>query len=68
MMRESKSYLKLWANILQRAIEDLYYEPPETTENLPNCQYSQIKRELLWKEQAHLRIEAMNLTVLKVSA
>jgi len=52
MMRESKSYLKLWANILQRAIEDLYYEPPETTENLPNCKYSQIKRELLWKEQA----------------
>ena len=52
MMRESKSYLKLRASILQKAIEDLYYEPPETTENLTNCQDSQIKRELYWKEQA----------------
>jgi hypothetical protein len=52
MMRESKLYLKLWANILQRAIEDLYYEPPERTENLTICQDSQMKRELYWKEQA----------------
>jgi len=52
MRRESKLYLKLWASILQKAIEDLYYEPPEISENLTNCQNSQIKRELYWKEQA----------------
>jgi len=52
MRRESKPYLKLWASILQKAIEDLYYEPHETSENLTNCQNSQIKRELYRKEQA----------------
>ena len=59
-MRESKSYLKLWANILQKAIEDLQYEPPETTENITNCQDSQIKRELYWKEQAQAWFKSKN--------
>jgi hypothetical protein len=52
MMRGGKSYLRLWASILQKAIKDLYYELPATTEHLTNCQDSQIKRELYWKEQA----------------
>ena len=52
MGTESKLYLKLWAHILQKAIEDLYYQPPETTNSLTKCQDSQIKREIYWKEQA----------------
>ena len=59
-MRESKSCLQLWANILQRAIEDLQYEPPETIENLTNCQDSQIKKELYWKEQAQAWFKSKN--------
>jgi len=60
MSTESKSYLKLWSSILQRAIEDLHYEPPETTENLTICQDSQIKRELYWKEQAQAWFKSKN--------
>ena len=48
---ESKLYLKLWANVLERAIQDLYYVPPETFDDLTN-QNSQITQELYWKSQA----------------
>jgi len=60
MMRETKPYLKLWASTLQRAIEDLYYESPETTEHLTICQNTQIKRELYWKEQAQAWFKSKN--------
>ena len=60
MMRETKPYLKLWTNILQKAIEDLYYKPPERTENLTVCQDSQIRRELYWKEQAQAWFKSKN--------
>jgi len=62
MIRETKPYLKLWANILQKAIEDLYYKPPETTEKLTVCQDSQIKKELYWKEQAQAWFKSKNNT------
>jgi hypothetical protein len=50
--REGKLYLKLWANVLEKALEDLYYEPPEARENFTTCQNSQVDRELYWKRQA----------------
>jgi hypothetical protein len=50
--REDKLHLKLWANVLEKALEDLYYEPPEARENFTTCQNSQVDRELYWKRQA----------------
>jgi hypothetical protein len=49
---EDKVHLKLWANVLEKALEDLYYEPPEVREDLTTCQNSQVDRELYWKRQA----------------
>jgi len=52
MRRESKLYFKLWAAVFEKAIEDLYYYPPESQENLTKYQNSQVDRELYWKRQA----------------
>ncbi len=52
MRREGRPYLKLWASVLEKALEDLYYDPPETQENLTMYQNSQVDQELYWKRQA----------------
>ena len=51
MNRESILCIKIWANVLERAIQDLYYVAPETVDDLTN-QNSQITQELYWKSQA----------------
>jgi hypothetical protein len=51
MNRENKLYIKLWTNVLEKAIQDLYYVPPETVDELTN-QNSHITQELYWKSQA----------------
>ena len=52
MRREGKPYLRLWASVLGKALEDLYYAPPETRENLRMCENSKVTQELYWKNQA----------------
>jgi len=52
MRREGKPYTELWASVLEKAMEDLYYDPPETREDLATCQNSKVDRELYWKNQA----------------
>jgi len=49
---ESKPCLELWVSVLEKALEDLYYAPPETRENLTTFQNSKVDRELYWKNQA----------------
>lgn len=52
MKKESELYIKLWASVLQSAIDDLYYNPPETREDLTNYQNAAAVQELYWKRQA----------------
>jgi hypothetical protein len=52
MRKESKVYLRLSASVLQRAIDDLYYDPSETAEGLTEPQDTHVARELHWKRQA----------------
>jgi hypothetical protein len=50
--RQNKPYRELWASVLEKALEDLSYDPPETRENLTTYQDSKVNRELYWKRQA----------------
>jgi len=34
MRKENELYVKLWARVFQQAIDDLSYEPPESTREL----------------------------------
>jgi len=52
MRRERRPYLTLWASVLEKAIEDLYYEPPETQEDLTTYENRVVDKELYWKRQA----------------
>jgi hypothetical protein len=52
MRREIRLYLKLWAAVLERAIEDLHFSPPEAREELTVYQKREIEQELHWKSQA----------------
>jgi hypothetical protein len=52
MRREVKIPLKLWAAVLERAIEDLHYSPPDAREEPTVCEKPRIKQELRWKRQA----------------
>jgi hypothetical protein len=52
MRRERRPYLTLWASVLEKAIEDLYYEPPETPEDLSTYENRAVDQELYWKRQA----------------
>lgn len=52
MDKEDKVYLGLWASVLQQAIDDLYYDPLETREDLTKPQSTHVGRELYWKGQA----------------
>jgi len=52
-MREGGNlYLRLWARVLQKAIEDLYYEAPKTQEALAMYETRKVDQELYWKMQA----------------
>lgn len=52
MRTESKPCLELWVSVLEKALEDLYYDPPEIRENLTTCENSRVTQELYWKNQA----------------
>jgi len=52
MRRESKVYLKLWAAVLEKALEDLNYSPPEAREDLTMYENSKVDQKLHWKRQA----------------
>ena len=52
MRRESKLHLELWVAVLEKGLEDLNYNPPETRENLTMYENSKVDQELHWKRQA----------------
>ena len=52
MRKESKLYLRLWARVLQKAIEDLYYKPPKNQESVTMYETRKVDQELYWKRQA----------------
>jgi len=52
MRRESKLYLELWAAVLEKALEDLNHNPPETREDLTMYENSKVDQKLHWKRQA----------------
>ena len=52
MRRESKVYLELWAAVLEKALEDLNYSPPDTREDLTMYENSKVDQKLHWKRQA----------------
>jgi hypothetical protein len=58
MKRESQLYLNLWACVLERAIEDLHYDPPQAPDAITGCRQSEVKRELYWKRQAQAWIRS----------
>jgi hypothetical protein len=58
--RQGKPYIELWASVLERALEDLSYDPPETAESLTTYQDSKVDRELYWKRQAQAWFKSKN--------
>ena len=52
--------IKLWAAVLGRAIDDLYYREPKDLEDCSECNKAKVSKELYWKRQARSWFKSKN--------